>query len=304
MVALRFYRRIRFVRLSGVLRLIVNADDFGLTQGVNRAITLANREGIVTSATVMANSRCFQQATEIAKSQPTLATGCHAVLIDGEPVSRSAPTLTNGAVRFRSSLKDFALAAIRNNLSAQEIQAEAEAQICRIQSTGLNVTHVDSHKHTHMFPSVLRPVLRAAKACGVRAVRNPFEPRRCWPRSIFLGRTSMWLRSAGVTCFSIFGQAFRKAVQEEGMLTTDGTVGIVATGKLDSKILVSILEALPEGTWELVCHPGYADADLAAAGTRLTGSREIELEALTSPGVKSLISRRKIALISYADLYS
>jgi len=88
------------------------------------------------------------------------------------------------------------------------------------------------------------------------------------------------------------------------MLTTDGTVGIVATGKLDSKILVSILEALPEGTWELVCHPGYADADLAAAGTRLTGSREIELEALTSPGVKSLISRRKIALISYADLYS
>ena len=287
-----------------MLRLIVNADDFGLTSGVNRAISQANREGIVTSATVMANSRAFQQAVDVAKQQPGLHTGCHVVLIDGEPLNPNAPTLTNGSSRFRSSLKDFAIMAVRNKFSAEEIQEEAEAQICKIQSTGLNVTHVDSHKHTHMFPNVLRPVLRAAKACGVRAVRNPFEPRRCWPRSLFSRGTDMWLRSVGVTCFSIFGQAFRRAVQEEGMLTTDGTVGIVATGKLDSKILVSILEALPEGTWELVCHPGYADADLAAAGTRLTGSREIELEALTSPGVKSLISRRKIALISYADLYS
>lgn len=287
-----------------MLRLIVNADDFGLTSGVNRAISLANREGIVTSATVMANSRAFQEAVDLAKQQPRLHTGCHVVLIDGEPLSRSAPTLTDGSPRFRSSLKDFAIAAVRKKFSAQEIQEEAEAQICRIQSTGLNVTHVDSHKHTHMFPNVLRPVLRAAKACGVRAVRNPFEPRRCWPHSMFLGNTAMWLRSIGVTCFSIFGQAFRKAVQEEGMLTTDGTVGIVATGKLDSKALLAILEALPEGTWELVCHPGYTDADLTASGTRLTKSREVELEALTSPEVKSLISRRKIELISYADLYS
>ena len=83
------------------------------------------------------------------------------------------------------------------------------------------------------------------------------------------------------------------------MLTTNGTVGIVPTGKLDSKVLQGILEALPEGTWELVCHPGYSDAD-SAAGTRLMKSREIELEALTSAEVKSLISRRKIELISYA----
>jgi predicted glycoside hydrolase/deacetylase ChbG (UPF0249 family) len=252
----------------------------------------------------MANSRGFQQAVDLGKAQPALHTGCHVVLIDGEPVTRNAATLTNGTSRFRTSLKDFAAAAVRRKLSPEEIQEETEAQICRIQSSGLNVTHVDSHKHTHMFPHVLRPVLRAAKACGVRAVRNPFEPRRCWPHSIFMGSTAMWLRSAGVTCFSIFGRAFRKAVQEEGMLTTDGTVGIVATGKLDSKMLFSILEALPEGTWELVCHPGYSDADLAAAGTRLMKSREVELEALTSPEVKSLISRRKIELISYADLYS
>jgi predicted glycoside hydrolase/deacetylase ChbG (UPF0249 family) len=86
------------------------------------------------------------------------------------------------------------------------------------------------------------------------------------------------------------------------MLTTDGTVGIVATGKLNTKVLTAILEALPEGTWELVCHPGYSDSDLQAAGTRLTRSREVELEALTSPEIKSLIKSRTIELISYADL--
>jgi len=285
-----------------VRRLIVNADDFGLTPAVNRAIALANQQGLVTSSTLMANSRAFHDAVDLAKKQPTLKTGCHVVLIDGEPVTANAATLTNGSTRFRSSLKRFAEAAVRKQIAPEQIQREAEAQIRKIQSTGLNVTHVDSHKHTHMFPHVLRPVLRAAKACGVLAVRNPFEPWRCWPKQVLLGSTAMWLRSAGVACFGIFAGAFRRAIQEQGMVSTDGTVGIVATGKLDLNVLLATLEALPEGTWELVCHPGYSDADLQAAGTRLMKSREIELDALTSSEVRSEISRRGINLISYADL--
>ena len=285
-------------------RLIVNADDFGLTSGVNRAIARGNRDGIVTSATMMANSRAFEEAVQLAQSQTSLKTGCHVVLIDGEALSAHASTLTNRSSRFRSSLKDFASAAVRKQISQAEIEQETEAQICRIQASGLNVTHVDSHKHTHMFPHVLRPVLRAARTCGVRAVRNPFEPWRCWPGTVVFATGAMWLRAAGVGCFAMFASAFRKAVAEENMITTDGTIGIVATGKLDLPVLLSTLEGLPEGTWELVCHPGYSDADLQAAGTRLTQSRELELEALTSPEVKSLIARRRIELISYADLYS
>lgn len=285
-------------------RLIVNADDFGLTSGVNRGIAKGNSEGIITSATVMANSRAFEEAVQLAKLQTSLKTGCHVVLIDGEPLTGQVSTLTNSSPRFRSSLKDFASAAVRKQISSSEIQQEAEAQICRIQAAGLDVTHVDSHKHTHMFPHVLLPVLRAAKTCGVRAVRNPFEPWRCWPRSVVLGSGAMWLRAAGVGCFGMFASAFRKAVAEENMITTDGTIGIVATGKLDEGLLFCTLETLPEGTWELVCHPGYSDTDLQAAGTRLTQSREVELEALTSPEVKSLIARRGIELISYANLYS
>lgn len=285
-------------------RLIVNADDFGLTRGVNRAIAQANREGIVTSATVMANSRGFAEAVELASSQPELKTGCHVVLIDGEPLSSGAATLTNNSARFRTSLKEFASAAVRKQISSEEIQQETEAQICKLQAAGLNVTHVDSHKHTHMFPHILRPVLRAARTCGVRAVRNPFEPWRCWPKSVVLANGALWLRAAGVGCFAVFAAAFRRAVLGENMLTTDGSVGIVATGKLDLMLLLATLEALPEGTWELVCHPGYSDAELQAAGTRLVQSREVELQALTSPEVRNLIKRRGIELISYSDLYS
>lgn len=298
---------VRFVRLTHVRRLIINADDFGLTSGVNRAIAEAGRAGAITSATIMANARAFTEAVDVAKGVPQLKAGCHVVLTDGEPVARDLPSLAqplsaHDTPRFRNSLKEFAPAAMRRQIRADEIQREVEAQIRKIQSCGIVLTHVDSHKHTHVFPQVLRPVLRAAAGCGIHAVRNPFEPVRSWPGKVLLSAPGMWLRAAGVASLRMFAGAFQRAVREEGMKTTDGTVGIAFTGMLDQKALSAILEALPEGTWELVCHPGYSDADLYAAGTRLTESRQTELAALTSEETRSLISRRGIELISYAEL--
>jgi len=285
-----------------VRRLIVNADDFGLTAGVNRAIVEGNRSGIVTSATLMANAKASDAAIDLAEAQRGLRTGCHVVLIDGVPLTPNLPTLTDGSPRFRSSLKQFAFAAVRGQIARDEIQQEVEAQIRKLQSHGIILTHLDSHKHTHMFPHILRPLLRAAKACGIRAVRNPFEPTRCWPAGMVLGSPGLWLRSAGVMAFQMFAAEFRRAVKEEGIVSTDGTVGIAVTGLLDQQKLLQILEALPEGTWELVCHPGYSDSDLQAAGTRLTQSREIELSALTSAETKQALAHHHIELISYADL--
>jgi hopanoid biosynthesis associated protein HpnK len=285
-----------------VRRLIVNADDFGLTSGVNRAIIEGNQSGIITSATLMANAPASEAAIDLAKAQPGLKTGCHVVLIDGVPLTENLPSLTNGLGRFGTSLKQFAIAAVRKQIAAGEIEREVEAQIHKIQSRGITVTHVDSHKHTHMFPHVLGPLLRAAKACGIRAVRNPFEPTHSWPTRMVLSTPGVWLRSVGVMGFQMFAPAFRRAINEEGMVSTDGTVGIAVTGLLDQQKLLRILEALPEGTWELVCHPGYSDADLQASGTRLTQSREIELSALISTDTKKALARRHIGLISYADL--
>ncbi len=238
----------------------------------------------------------------MAKGLPGLKTGCHVVLIDGKAVASGLPSLTDNAGRFGNSLKDFARAAVRKQLSEEEIQREAEAQIRKIQGQGIALTHVDSHKHTHMFPQALRPVLRAARACGIRAVRNPFEPLRSWPKGTVVRTPGLWLRSAGVLTFQLFARAFRDAIRDEGMLSTDGTVGIAATGKLDQQQLSAILQALPDGIWELVCHPGYADADLAAAGTRLVESRQVELQALSSQETKKMLHDRGIELISYAEL--
>lgn len=283
-------------------RLIINADDFGLTSGVNRAISEAGRCRAITSATIMANAAQFQEAVDLAKSAPVLKTGCHVVLVDGQGVAGHLRSLADAAGRFRSSLKDFAVAAVCKRISAEEIERETKAQIRKIQAQGIVVTHVDSHKHTHMFPHVLRPILRAARACSIGAVRNPFEPLGSWPGGVIFSRPGLWLRSAGVLTFQLFARQFRKAIAEEGMVTTDGTLGIAATGKLDRNLLSSILKSLPEGTWELVCHPGYADADLKAAGTRLVESRQVELQALTSEETQEVLEARGIELISYADL--
>jgi len=289
-----------------VRRLIINADDFGFTSGVNRAIVEAHRHGIVTSSTLMATGKAFAEAVELARTVPSLSVGCHLVLIDGEPILPAAqlPSLTAGAStpRFRNGLKTFAARAIVGRMDADEIAAEAIAQIHKIQSSGISVSHFDTHKHTHLFPNILRPLLRAAAACGVRALRNPFGPRLPLRSSQLLARPSLWTRCAEVRVLRRFAGRFRQAVDREGFLTTDGTLGIEVTGALDESLFCAIARSIPEGTWEFVCHPGYNDADLQAARTRLRDSREAELRVLTLPGARALLSREGIELISYRDL--
>lgn len=284
-------------------RLIINADDFGFTAGVNRAIVEAHSRGIVTSSTLMANGMAFADAVELAKSVPRLSLGCHVVLIDGEPVlpPHQLSSLTRGG-RFRDGLKAFAARALAASMDGDEIFAEATAQIHRIQSAGIRVAHFDTHKHTHLFPRILRPLLRAAKACGVGAVRNPFGPRLPMRSSELLQRPNLWTRYAQLRVLGAFARKFRAAVDQEGFATTDGTLGIEVTGTLDESLFHAIADSIPEGTWEFVCHPGYNDADLQKANTRLRASREMELRVLTLPGARGILEERGIELMSYSDL--
>jgi hopanoid biosynthesis associated protein HpnK len=286
-----------------VRRLIINADDFGLTQGVNRAVIEAHCHGVVTSTTLMVNAAAFEDAIQRAKSVSELSVGCHVVLVDGLPVlgERQTPTLTRGLAgkRFYENLSGFALRAISGRIDADEIEAEATAQIRKLQSSSIVVSHLDTHKHTHIFPPVLRPLLRAARACGIPAVRNPFGPLHL---SILAKRPSLWKQFSKVTVLSCLERTFRKAATGAGMVSPDGTVGIVATGALDDRLLGNIVDNLPEGTWELVCHPGYNDAELGSIRTRLRESRSVELQLLTSPETRESLARRGVQLISYRDL--
>jgi hopanoid biosynthesis associated protein HpnK len=290
-----------------VRRLIVNADDFGFTAGVNSAIVEAHTHGIVTSSTLMANGRAFDDAVRRATTVPRLSVGCHVVLIDGEPVldAQQLPSIAkeySGGARFRDGLKSFAARALIGRLNPGEIELEATAQIRKIQSAGITVSHIDTHKHTHLFPAVLRPLLRAARICGVRAIRNPFGPRKPLRSSELLTRPGLWTRYAEVRILRGLAAKFRETALQEELLTPDGTFGVVVTGALDENLFRGIAGIIPEGTWEFVCHPGYNDNDLKAAKTRLHHSREIELRVLTLPEARQLLSNNGIDLISYNDL--
>ena len=274
----------------------MNADDFGLTPGVNRAIVELHQAGVLTSTTLMARADATTDAIELALAHPSLGVGCHVVLADGEPTlpSQKIASLVDAEThQFPPKLGTFLTRLFTGRIRGGEIEAEVAAQIDFLQKRGIRLTHIDTHKHTHMFPAVLRPVLRAARAAGIRAVRNPFEPEwavRATPRA-------PWMRSAEVWALRRFGPFFRRLIAEEGFVTTEGTIAVVGTGTLDSTAVDFLLRQLPPGTWELVTHPGYNDSDLAQVRTRLRASRDIEREALQTlkqfPGVE---------LISFADL--
>lgn len=255
---------------------------------------------------MMANAGAVPDAVARAReSGPSV--GCHVVLIDGAPIlpPKAVSTLVvqDGAgARFRDGWLGFASRALRQRFDENQITAEVEAQIRTIQQTGLHVTHVDSHKHVHLLPPVLRPMLAAAKACGVRAVRNPFAPLKPLAMAHLARRPRLWTRYSEIKLLRRFSQEFRETVADADIITTDGTFGIVVTGALDEELFAAIVGSLPEGTWELVCHPGYCDAELRAARTRLRESREQELRVLTSAAARRAIEAAGVELISYAAL--
>jgi chitin disaccharide deacetylase len=291
-----------------VRRLIINADDFGLTEGVNRAILEGHCGGVISSTTLMANGRQFASAAEHATSTPNLSVGCHIVLVDGEPLLRKehVPTLlaknSNGSSKLRQGFLDLARDNFKHRIEPEEIEAEAAAQIRALQAAGVNVSHVDSHKHVHMLPAVCGAILKAARACGVKAVRNPFVPVKPLAFAHLLRRPRLWTRYTEVKVLRRYQAEFREMVAREGMTTTDGSFGVLVTGALDEALFEAIVGSIPEGTWEFVCHPGYNDSELDGVRTRLRASREKELAVLTSSRARELLTKHCIELISYHQL--
>ncbi|MGB0063142.1 MAG: ChbG/HpnK family deacetylase, partial [Terracidiphilus sp.] len=195
--------------------------------------------------------------------------------------------------RFLPTLAAFLLRLFTGGIRAQEIAIEAAAQIAHLQRSGVRLTHIDTHKHVHVFPAVLRPVLGAARAAGIHAVRHPFEPD--WAMRAAMGASLA--RVAQVAALSPLASPSRQIIAQEGFATSDGTIAVAGTGTLDGSTLRSLLRLLPAGIWELVTHPGYNDTELDNVRTRLRASRDVERQALPAihefPGIE---------LISFAAL--
>jgi chitin disaccharide deacetylase len=184
--------------------------------------------------------------------------------------------------RFRATLGKFVRDVYLGRIDSAHIEQEAIAQILRLQQAGVAVTHVDTHKHTHMFPPVLKGVTQAAQACNIRTIRNPFEP--AW--SVAATAAAGLVRAWQVRLLRTLRHSFWKLIREREFATTEGCVGVAATGTLNEATLRTLLNRLPDGTFELVCHPAYMDDELMATRTRLQQSRQVELAALrTFPSI-------------------
>lgn len=260
-------------------RLIVNADDFGFTRDVNEGIVEAHRHGILTATTLMANGAAFEDAVKLAKSWPTLDVGCHLVLVQG-------PSVADPSRQLPATPGELARAIMRGRLP---IYDELLAQVRRIARAGIRPTHVDTHKHTHLLPPVLEAVAKVARQFSIPWVRRPFD--------FGIDSGARITKSAIALGMRVTRPSFGRILGE--LKTTDHFTGFQITGTLRRANLIATLERLPEGLTEFMCHPGKCGEELQAAATRLKESRELELQALTSPEVRTVIERRGIELVNY-----
>ena len=260
-------------------RLIFNADDFGFTRDVNEGIVEAHQHGVLTATTLMANGDAFEHAIACARETPSLDVGVHLVFVQGESVSKPGRAMP-------ATLPDLARALLRRDLAVYD---EAAAQVRKVVAAGIRPSHIDTHKHTHLFPPVLEAVARVAREFGIPWVRRPFDYGTS--RGTGLAKRAV---SAGMKLMS---PRFAKVLR--GLRMTDHFTGFGLTGSLNVAAMIETLETLPSGLTEFMCHPGKCGPELQAAATRLKESRAAELAALTSTDVRRVIDRRGIELTNY-----
>jgi hopanoid biosynthesis associated protein HpnK len=281
-------------------RLIVTADDFGLTQSVNAAIVLAHREGVVTSASIMANGLAFESAASLAKSNPELDVGLHLNLTEGSPASHPSdvPTLaTSHEFRYNNPLH-LALAVTRGKVRLSDMEREIRSQLERALDAGLRISHIDGHKHVHGIPAVLRILDRILPEYGIKAIRQLVERAPRLRRLLFRN----YRAGSQVIEQYLTARMIAAVWRKPAMKSPDYFYGFTQTGFLDLDAFTNIVHDLKGGVNELMSHPGYVDDELRQTPTRLRSQRERELELLTSSEVRNLITRSGVELISYRQL--
>ena len=284
--------------------LIVNADDLAWSDGVNRGIAHAHRNGLVTSTSLLANGRAFASALEVAHANPELGVGVHLNLSDGPPTANPAEVknLLNPSGDLEASPENLLLRIAGRSLELPEVEREWDAQIHKIRAAGIAPTHLDGHKHVQMLPGLFEIALRLAKKHGIRAIRVAHEESKL--RTLLSSggdqKTSVVLKQ-GVQArgLKLLARDAREMADHAGLVTTDYFCGIAQTGVMTREGVEQLLTHLPDGSTELMCHPGYADAELKRSSTRLQESRQTELAILTDPRIRKLVASRGIRLISY-----
>ena len=282
-----------------IRRLVINADDLGLTLRVNDGIFDAHDHGILTSASLFAGAPATSDAIRRARSRPSLGVGVHLALVDGTPTlpHHRIPTLVEGDGRFRRSWKPFIVACLRGRVSLAEVERELTAQIERLWSAGVKLTHLDAHKHVHAYPPIFAVIVRLAGRFGVPVVRVPYER---WTHTRGAAETFGTQRLQTLLNAAMMPWArrdYRIAAAHD--VRTPNFVGRIHTGVLSAAALAGLLRELQPGVTELMVHPGYADDELERTGTRLLASRQSELDLLCSLEARALLVGERVDLVRH-----
>ena len=277
-------------------RLIVNADDFGLHASVNRGIRDAHSGGIVTSTSLMAGGAAFDEARAIARDCPELGVGVHLTLVGARPVASAVASLVDGEGNFCASYPVFLRRYLQGTIRRDEVARELAAQIEKVTQAGIRPTHLDSHQHLHVVPGISAIVLDLARRFAIPAVRIPAEPL-----GFFGGLSPSVGRVVGRSGLTVLAGLFRRRALAAGLKTPDHFFGMLAGGQLNEIALQTILQQLPAGTAEIMCHPGRPDAALARQYSWDYHWSD-ELAALCAPRIRRILQENGIRLISFREL--
>ncbi len=279
------------------VRLIVNADDLGISEPINEGIFMAHRMGLVTSASIMSVGKAFDHAVGRLPDVPHLDIGIHLTLVAEEPIIRRSTTLMNGGNRFPKDIGAFLKAYLQGGIQLADIRREWSAQIEKALDKGLAVTHMDSHQHVHVLPGIAEVTRELADRYRIPFVRMPSEP--------FKGYMLQDLRNIGRLAGEIALKAFCLMVRWDGALHGCGRMprflGFFLGGRLDSEGLKRILASTEPGeTYELMCHPGFSPTEPEYRQWKYR--HEGELMTLASPKLRSELETKGIHLCRFKDL--
>jgi hopanoid biosynthesis associated protein HpnK len=296
----------------GGARLIVHADDFGLSEAVNRAVIASHENGIVTATSLMAGGDAFEHAVSLAKACPTLDVGVHLTLTEQHCVARpeTVRSLVDADGKLAPHAIRFAKRYLRGEIALAEVRTELDAQIRRVIDHGLAPSHLDGHQHVHVLPGIARVVAELARTYGIRAVRCPAERLRGYMLRDLAGGKNQ-TGSTTLTGRSALSGA-RRVVEQlllgglsvlaplRALRRADRFVGFYFGGRLNEHNLRTVLEHLPPSrTIELMCHPGLDDP--ASVYSHWNYAWAEEAAALSSPRIRELLDARGVRLIGYRD---
>ncbi len=277
-------------------QLIVNADDFGRHELINRAVERAFNRGCLRSATLMAGGIAFDDAVKVAKKISGLGVGIHFTLACGNPVlpPKEIPTLVTAEGIFHADYVAFLKLYLRGRISLAEVRAELAAQLEKIQRAGVKLTHVDSHQHLHHVPGIVKIVLELASSAGLRAMRVA-------DAKLFDGELKTFGQFVGRFGLNSLAKFAAFHAHRKNFATPNHFAGIVAGEAVDENFMLKLIENLRDGTTEVMLHPG-TDNKILQDFCQWNHDFEAELAAVTSPKVLAALEAENISAVNFAAL--